>query len=90
MLARVNRTKKSSPPPAPVCGNCKHEPCLNEEMLTINNFVAGSFIDYIEYDDDDVFDRRAVQHDGSRVTYTFNDTDSILKADVDKFRCSVN
>eukprot|EP00092_Neocalanus_flemingeri_P015564 GFUD01016847.1.p1 GENE.GFUD01016847.1~~GFUD01016847.1.p1 ORF type:complete len:299 (-),score=63.36 GFUD01016847.1:101-934(-) len=88
MLARVNRTKKSTPPPAPGCDNCKHGPCLNEEMLTINNFVAGSLIGYIDYDDDD-FKRRAVQHDGSQVTYTFNDTDKLFVADISrfKFRC---
>eukprot|EP00092_Neocalanus_flemingeri_P026071 GFUD01028256.1.p1 GENE.GFUD01028256.1~~GFUD01028256.1.p1 ORF type:complete len:279 (-),score=49.78 GFUD01028256.1:40-876(-) len=65
LMARANRTnRKSKAPPAPVCSNCKHDPCLHGEELTVDNFVAGSIVSF--YGEGRRF-FKAVKLEGSRV-----------------------
>eukprot|EP00092_Neocalanus_flemingeri_P085526 GFUD01107627.1.p1 GENE.GFUD01107627.1~~GFUD01107627.1.p1 ORF type:complete len:299 (-),score=82.14 GFUD01107627.1:163-996(-) len=75
LLARASRAKprQARPPPALVCNNCKHVPCLDGQKLTEGNFVADSRISDI------LFEGETVKLDGSQVTFVDESTNDQIR-----------
>jgi len=63
IMSRASKFK----PQETVCPNCKHEPCLDDVLVTVDNFVVDALI--VRQRRDEPNERKTVRVDGSTVYY---------------------